>query len=57
MTSRSRKIMLPLCFALMRPSGVLGPVLNSPVQERHGHTRESIGKGHQDKEGTEIPVT
>lgn len=50
-------MIFPLCFALVRPSGVQGPVLDSSVQERHGHTRESLGEGHQDDEGTETSVT
>ncbi|KAK4832042.1 hypothetical protein QYF61_020557 [Mycteria americana] len=32
--------------------GVLCPVLASSVQERHGATRESPMKGHEDEEGT-----
>ena len=33
-------------------AGVLGPVLGSPVQDRHGHTEDSPDKGHQEDEGT-----
>lgn len=34
-------MILPLYLALMRPPGVLGPVLSSLLQKRDGDTKES----------------
>lgn len=36
--------------------GVLGPVLDSPIQKRHRHSRESPAKGQKDDEGTGTSV-
>jgi len=43
----------PLFSTGKATSEVLGPVLGSPVQERHGRTAESPEKGHTDDKGAE----
>lgn len=36
--------------------GILYPILNSSVQERHGRNEQSPIKGHEDDEGTKSPL-
>ena len=51
--SRSREVLLPppLCPS-KAPSGVLCPVLGSPLQERWGANGKSPAEGYEDGEGT-----
>jgi len=46
---------IPLYSGLVRPSGVLCPVLGSSVQERCGHTEVSLAEGHKDDKGAGAP--
>ena len=51
-SSRSREVILPLYSALVKASsGVLCPVLGSPVQKRQGSLGKSPAEGHKDGEG------
>lgn len=36
--------------------GILYPILNSSVEERHGHNKESPIKGHKSDEGTKASL-
>jgi len=49
--SRSRQVLLSLCPS-EASSGVLCPVLGSPVQERQGTAGHSPAEGYKDGEGT-----
>ena len=42
----------PLLSTGEATAGGLCPVLGSPVQERHGHSEESLTKDHEDDERT-----
>lgn len=37
-------------------SGMLHPILDFPVHERHGHTGDSPTEGHKDDEGTGVSL-
>lgn len=52
--SRFREVILPLCLALAR--SYLGPVLGSPVTERHGPTGKSPVKDHEDDKVAEAAL-
>ncbi|GAB0183398.1 cAMP-dependent protein kinase inhibitor alpha [Grus japonensis] len=55
MTSRSRKVILPLC-SRETPPGVLCLALGALVQERHGPTRVSPEEGHEDDQRAGAPL-
>lgn len=54
--SRSRKVILHPCLALLVPHQERSTVLGSSVQKRVGNTGESLAKGHKDLEETEVSL-
>jgi len=56
LASRSREVILPYLLSTGDTTpGVLGPVLGSSVQERHGKTAKRQAKRHKDDVGTGAP--
>lgn len=55
--SRSRKVIFfPLLSTGEAISGILHPVLDSPLQETHRHTGVSPVKGHKTDRGVEASI-
>lgn len=51
-----QEVILPLYSKSDEPTpGVLCPIQNSAVQERHEHTAESSSKDYKDDEATDCP--